>query len=311
MSEDLALRDRDARIHLLWQRRPRDRFFRLSLALILAAAVGSWLFGDFAWSEFLTERRLQNLSRFLGEVRPYPLQGQPWSWAVAWAWGAELLDREGWEAARATLAISILAILLAGLAGFAFALPAARNFAAAEVFLPDGRPSTRFLRAFWTVTMRSTRVLLMLLRSIPEYVWAFLLLAIFGPSAWPAILALAIHNAGILGRLGSETLENADTQAAEAFRGLGAGRLQIAAFGLFPVLLPRLLLYFFYRWETCVREATVLGMLGIASLGFWVEDARTRGHYDTLVFLIGLGVAIVMLGDLLSALARLAVRRAS
>jgi phosphonate transport system permease protein len=267
--------------------------------------------GDFAWSEFLTERRLRNLARFLGEVRPYPLQDQPWSWTVAWAWGTELLEREGWEAARATLAISILAILLAGLGGFAFALPAARNFATAEVFLPDGRPSLRLLRTFWAVTLRATRVLLMLLRSIPEYVWAFLLLAIFGPSAWPAILALAIHNTGILGRLGSETVENADTQTAAAFRGLGAGRLQIAVFGLFPVLLPRLLLYFFYRWETCVREATVLGMLGIASLGYWVEDARTRGQYDSLVFLIGLGVAIVMLGDLLSALARLAVRRAT
>jgi hypothetical protein len=52
-------------------------------------------------------------------------------------------------------------------------------------------------------------------------------------------------------------------------------------------------------------------MLGIASLGYWIEDARTRGHYDSLVFLVGLGVAIVLIGDLVSVIARSAIRRAS
>ena len=131
-----------------------------------------------------------------------------------------------------------------------------------------------------------------------------------GVSAWTAILALAIHNTGILGRLSSETVENADPRSAAAFRAFGAGRLQIAAFALLPDLLNRLLLYFFYRWETCVREATVLGMLGVVSLGYWIADARTRMQHDTFVFLVLLGALIVLVGDLVSAIARRLVRDA-
>ena len=71
----------------------------------------------------------------------------------------------------------------------------------------------------------------------------------------------------------------------------------------------RFLLFFFYRWETCVREATVLGMLGISSLGFWIQDARARNHYDDMFFLILLGGLLVLIGDLVSAAAREWVRR--
>ena len=70
-------------------------------------------------------------------------------------------------------------------------------------------------------------------------------------------------------------------------------------------------MFFFYRWETCVREATVLGMLGIVSLGFWIQDARARQQFDTLFFLILIGAAMVMIGDVVSTLARRIVRRSA
>ena len=74
--------------------------------------------------------------------------------------------------------------------------------------------------------------------------------------------------------------------------------------------LSRFLLFLFYRWETCVREATVLGMLGIVSLGYWIQDARARNHYDTMVLLVATSVAIVLIGDVVSAVARRVVREA-
>jgi phosphonate transport system permease protein len=151
---------------------------------------------------------------------------------------------------------------------------------------------------------------LIFLRSIPEYVWAFLAIALIGPSAWPAVLALALHNAGILGKLDAEVVENLERPSLEALRGLGARRGQLAVFGILPAVLGRWLLFFFYRWETCVREATVLGMLGIVSLGYFIQDARARNQYDTMFLLVLVGAAIVLLGDLVSALARRVVRRA-
>ena len=159
--------------------------------------------------------------------------------------------------------------------------------------------------------MAGTRLLLIGLRAVPEYLWAFLLVAIVGPIAWPAVLALALHNVGILGRLNAETVDNVESATLRALRGLGAKRSQIALVGLLPAVLPRLLMYFFYRWETCVREATVLGMLGVVSLGYWIDDARTRGQHDTMVFFILLGAAIVIVGDLASAVARRLVRSAT
>ncbi len=77
-----------------------------------------------------------------------------------------------------------------------------------------------------------------------------------------------------------------------------------------PESFTRLLLYFLYRFETCVREATVLGMLGIASLGFLIDNARVARRHDEMFFLILVGAAIVVAGDLVSMAARRFARRA-
>ena len=124
------------------------------------------------------------------------------------------------------------------------------------------------------------------------------------------VLALALHNAGILGKLGAEVVENTDSAAPGALRALGGSRRQIGLLGLLPLGLPRFLLYFFYRWETCVREATVLGMLGMASLGAWIVDARARNRYDEMLFYVLAGAGLVLVGDVVSALVRRVVRRA-
>jgi phosphonate transport system permease protein len=131
-----------------------------------------------------------------------------------------------------------------------------------------------------------------------------------GPTAWPVVLALGLHNAGIVGKLTAEVVENLDPEPLAALRGLGARRRQILLFAVFPLILPRFLVYFFYRWETCVREATVLGMLGVVSLGYWIVDARARNHHDEMFFLVLVGAAIVVAGDLVSAATRELVRRA-
>ena len=120
--------------------------------------------------------------------------------------------------------------------------------------------------------------------------------------------ALAIGETVIEGLLEGEDV----LCTAAALRALGASRTKIALVGIAPAMLPRFLTYFFYRWETCVREATVLGILGMASLGWLIDEAQVSGYkYDEMVFFIGLGVVIVLLGDLISAIARGIVRRAS
>jgi phosphonate transport system permease protein len=162
---------------------------------------------------------------------------------------------------------------------------------------------------FWSALTATCRLFMIFVRAIPEYVWAFLFLALLGPISWPLVLALAVHNSGILRSLGAEVVENTESPALKSLRALGAGRAQIVLSAVFPMAFSRFLLFFLYRWETCVREAPVLGLLGISSLGFWIQDARARNHYDEMFFLILLGGALVLGGDLLSALAREWVRR--
>ena len=69
-------------------------------------------------------------------------------------------------------------------------------------------------------------------------------------------------------------------------------------------------MYFFYRWETCVREATVLGLLGFVSLGWYIQQARAGVRYDEMVLFVLLGALLILVGDLVSAAARALIRRA-
>lgn len=302
---------RSSEIRRLFRLRPRSRFLRHTSLALGILVVLAWSNRALWPRELLSPRRLANLERFLGELRPYPLQGQPFDLSIALDWAGTILAEKGWAATGTTLALAVAAIVLAAIGALLLTLPAARTVANPQPFLPALRPPSRLAVGLWRGLVTLVRGALIVCRSIPEYIWAFLFLAILGPTAWPVVLALAVHNFGTLGKLGAEVVENLDERPLAALRSLGATRLQIAAAAIFPITLPRFLLFFFYRWETCVREATVLGMLGISSLGFWIVDARARNHYDEMFFFVLLGAGLVLLGDLVSALVREVVRRAA
>ena len=291
--------------------RPRSRLVRASLLALAALAAVSWVDVAAGSQGVLSARRAENVARFLGEVRPRPLQGREFDLGIAAAWAGEILRDRGLGAMGVTLAISVAAAVLGGLLGLLISFPAARTFASPEPFAPGPRPPGPVRRGLHRSVFAAARSLCVLTRALPEYVLAFLLLAILGPSPWAAVLALAVHNAGILGRLSAETIENLPPGAPAAWRLLGAGRARIAAGAILPAVMPRFLLYFFYRWETAVREATVLGMLGVISLGSFIEDARSRNRYDEMFHFVLCGAFLVVAGDVVSAIARRVVRRAA
>ena len=298
-----------ARVESLYKSRPRSRFIQASAWAFGILTLLTWLSGVIQPSSFLTARRLENLERFLTvDIVPAPLRegGVELSGLIAWFRGV-MLDH-GLDALLATLAISVLAIVLAMLLSWVFAPLAAATLSTRRPF--DAAPSEDLFS--WRALRLLTRALMVLLRSIPEYILAFLLLAILGPNhAWPAVLALALHNSGILGRLGAETIENLDPAPLRTLTALGAPRRSLLVSAVFPLALGRYLLYLFYRFETCVREATVLGMLGVVSLGYYIQQARGKMYYDEMLLLILLGAAIVIASDLLSAVARRYLRRAA
>ena len=296
-------------IERLWRQRPRSTFLRSSAIVLIVLVVYAWTVGGFFSADILSSRRMANLERFLTELRPFPLQGRDFDVSIAVQWASAEMTAHGIRAACVTLAIAIVAIVLAGGAGSLLSLAAARTLVSPEPYLPAPKSADLGTRIGFRLLTTATRTLLIFLRSIPEYLWAFLLIALLGPVSWAAILALAIHNTGILGKLDAEVVENLEPGPMRALRGSGAGRLQIVAAAILPLVTPRWLLFFFYRWETCVREATVIGLLGIESLGALIQDSRARQQYDLMLLLILVGAAIVVVGDLSSGLARAFIRR--
>jgi len=292
----------------LYRRRPRSRFARASALAMLALVGLAWSSDAFDLGALRSARAQQNLWRFLHEIRPYPLQHAAWDWGVAVGWLRTTAGGHALEAIGDTLALSVAAIVVAAGLALLASLLSARNIASPEPFLPRPRRPTRALERAWGSVVWGTRLVLVLLRAIPEYVWAFLLLTLLGPGAWPAVLALALHNTGILGRLFGEVLEDADPRAAAALRGLGASRLAVATTALWPASLGRLLLLFFYRWETCVREATILGLLGFAGIGAYILQAQAAIRLDELLLWTLMGSLLILAGDALSGLVRRGIR---
>ncbi|NNE44826.1 MAG: ABC transporter permease subunit [Gemmatimonadetes bacterium] len=292
----------------LKRQRPRRPLVTGSILFLGGLCAAPWIRGTLAADPLWTDRTATNLQRFLTEIRPYPLQGRPWDPEIYAAWLAGTFGDTWLPALGSTLALSVAAVLVAAVLGGLLAPLAARNLARPRPF--ESRRPTGAAAVGWRLVRTGTNAVLIFGRAVPEYVWAFLFLSMLGVGPWPAVLALGIHNAGILGRLNAEVIENMEPSAPRALAGLGAGRGAIAVLAALPRNLGRLLLYFFYRWETCVREATVLGLLGFTSIGWYIQDARAGVRYDEMVHYVALGAGLVLLGDVVSGAVRRAVRRA-
>jgi phosphonate transport system permease protein len=292
------------RLDQLRRARPRSRFLRWSIGLMAALAIGVWFTGEIAVDELFSSRRADNLERFLQtEAKPAPLRDAASEVSLG-EWFGQIWESRGRDGLLATFWISWLAMALAGVYALIVAPLCTRTLMRHDPYLGGG------VGRGWRIFAGFVRTFNVVLRAVPEYIWAFLLLAVLGRSAWPAVLALAIHNAGIVARLGADVTENLGPRPGQALRQLGATRAQTALAFLFPQAFGRFLLFWFYRYETCVREATVLGMLGVVSLGYWIRDANARDRYDEMLVLIGLGAVLVLAADAVSWLARGWVRRA-
>ena len=123
-------------------------------------------------------------------------------------------------------------------------------------------------------------ILLVILRSTPEFIIAFALLLLWGPSMLPAIVALAIHNGAIVGHLVGRYSNNIELRE-DASAGLNRYGYEIL-----PRVYRQFLAFLCYRWETIMRESAILGLLGIHTLGFFIDSAFESFRLDIAVVLI-------------------------
>jgi len=113
----------------------------------------------------------------------------------------------------------------------------------------------------------SSRALLNMLRTIPEIVWAIFFVFAVGLGPFAGTLALGIHNAGVLGKLYAETIENIPRGPVEALRASGSSRFTAFSYGAIPQASSQLIAYSLYRWEVNIRAAAILGFVGAGGIG--------------------------------------------
>jgi len=203
---------------------------------LAALVVASFVTLDLQWAKFFSQEALARMGRFALEL------AAP---ATDRAFLAKLAP-----AALETLAMSVVGTLLAAVFGLLLALPAAKSW--------PGDP------ARWRGV---SRLLLNALRSVPELMWAALLLIAAGLGPFAGTLALAIHTTGVLGRLFAEAIENAPEGPGFALRVRGVGEARVFFYASLPLIVPQLVSYTLYRWENNIRAAAVLGVVGAGGLG--------------------------------------------
>ena len=275
------------KVHRAWQR-PLT-FARGSAYVFVLLLVAAWgyllLAGDSGFLDLFAGKTWQNAGRFMGQLLGLdsgdtPAFLQPGQW---WATG---------KLAYHTLAMSVLAMVIAGLGALFTFLPAARNVSNGDL---GGTPSRSgaglyyLLRLFYTFT-----------RAVPELVWAMVIIFFLSPGILPGAIALGVHNLGILGRLSAEVVENLDPAPARALRSSGAGNLQILLYAILPQALPHFITYLLYRWEVVIRTTVVVGFVSAGGLGREFRLNLSFFHYDQVALIILWYLLLVIGVDLLS-----------
>jgi phosphonate transport system permease protein len=213
------------------------------------------------------------------------------------AHGAEFLHLLG-RATLETLAIATAGMALALLIGAPGALLASRALSLSAV-PRAGKP------AWWARALRwPVRALLIVLRSVPEIVWALLFVRAVGLGPTAGVLAIAITYGGMLGKVYAEIFESVDPRPARALLVAGSSRLATFAYGVLPNAAAELLSYTVYRWECAIRASVVMGFVGAGGLGQQMELSLRMFAGGEVASMLLCFLLLVLLADQLSRLLR-------
>jgi phosphonate transport system permease protein len=181
-----------------------------------------------------------------------------------------------------TSQMAALATLMGAALGFLLCFPAAANLA------PN--------RATYLICRR----VLELFRTVPDIVYALILVYAFGVGPPAGIFAIALHTVGALGKLFAEAAENADMRPWEAVRAAGGNWVQGVRYAILPQVLPNFLSYALLRFEINVRGSTVIGFVGAGGIGQELYLVISQNYYEEISAIVVLIIIVVAAIDLFS-----------
>ena len=197
--------------------------------------------------------------------------------------------RETWR----TVAIATAGVTLALLIAVPMALLAVRVLSVSAL-------AGRMARGpFWC--RQAVRGVLIVLRSVPELVWALVFVRVVGLGPTAGVLAIALTYGGMLGKVYAEILESGETHPTETLLRNGSGRLQALFYALLPQNAAELSSYTVYRWECAIRSSVVLGFVGAGGLGQQLDNSMKMFNGGEVATMLAVFIALVALADRTSA----------
>ncbi|MFB5663073.1 phosphonate ABC transporter, permease protein PhnE [Alteribacillus sp. HJP-4] len=247
-------------------------WFRKRVWLYLAVlAVFTW------WSMGQTDFDWNNLKEFSNAFAFIQDRFLPAEWGI-------LPDMI--EPILVTLAVAFLGTFFALIIALPLSFTAAKNTAGHGVFY--------YVNRFF----------LSILRSIPEIVFGLIFVVVFGLGPFPAVIAILLHNIGVLGKLISELIEAADEGPQEAMQSVGATRRLGNLFSIVPQIWPNVLSHYFYRFEVAIRTSLILGFIGGGGIGQQLFNDFNSFNYSAVTVQVLLIMALVIIVDLFGAFVR-------
>lgn len=260
----------------------RDPAWAGRVFALLAAAVILWPM--LVWTEFrpwllLEPQSLKPTLRFLADFVPPRLDLEFLAMVLRETWRTVAIATAGlalaFVIAWPLTLLSVRSLSISGLAGRMAPLPAAARLA--------------------------VRWLLVILRSVPELIWALVFVRVVGLGATAGVLAIALTYGGMLGKVYGEILESGDPHATASLLRNGAGRLQAFFYGLLPQNAAELTSYTVYRWECAIRSSAVLGFVGAGGLGQQMDASMKMMNGSEVSTMLLVFILLVAGTDRLSA----------
>jgi len=260
----------------------RDPAWARRVFWLLAAGAVLWpmlVLAEFKPWLLLAPESLEPTLRFLAGFVPPRLDGE----------FLALVARETWR----TVAIATAGLTLALLLALPLTLLAVRSLSISGL---TGR-----MAALPAALRLAVRALLVVLRSVPELVWALVFVRVVGLGATAGVLAIALTYAGMLGKVYAEILESGEAHPTETLLRNGAGRLQAFFYGSLPQNAGELTSYTVYRWECAIRSSAVLGFVGAGGLGQQMDSSMKMFNGGEVSTMLLVFVLLVAATDRLSA----------
>ena len=255
---------------------------------LVAGAVLLWpllVLTEFKIWTLFESSNLKPTLRFLGDFFPPKIEGE----------FLLLVAKETWR----TVAIAT--------AGVAMALVLAVPLALLSVRVLSVSALTGKMNRLPAIFRTLLRWLMIVLRSVPELIWALIFVRVVGLGPTAGVIAIALTYGGMLGKVYAEILESGDVQVTQSLLRNGAGPMQAFFYGLLPQNAAELTSYTVYRWECAIRSSAVLGFVGAGGLGQQMDASMKMFNGSEVATMLIVFMLLVWLADATSAWLRKAL----